>query len=110
MMAAAEGDLAVVDTLLAAGADPRAATADGTTALALAVSGGAFGDIERPLLGGCHTEVVRALLRRDPSLTPGPSRRAGIARRVARFNDCDEVLVLVDKRKRPRRGWPRPPH
>src|SRR5258708_26358425 len=54
IMAAADRDPAIVELLLAHGADPRARGLGGSTALSEAVSGGALSDIDRPLFGGCH--------------------------------------------------------
>jgi len=95
MMAAGNGSLPIVDILLEAGADPRARRGDGTTALTLAVAGGALTDIERPLLGACHTEVVKALLRRAPDLRQDRPRGLDLSRVFARLNGCDEVLRLT---------------
>src|SRR5262249_34553941 len=68
MMAAAEPDPAIVTLLLAHGADPAVRGSGGSTALTIAVSGGAFSDIDRPLFGGCHPATVRALKEHDPRL------------------------------------------
>jgi ankyrin repeat protein len=97
LMAAAEEDPIYVTLLLAHGADPRGDRNQGANVLSKAVSGGALEDIDRPLLGGCHPQTVRALLEHDPTLrlSPdyGPSRGA---RWIARFHGCREVLRLVE--------------
>jgi len=98
MMAVGNGDVAIVNTLLAAGARPDARMADGTSVLAIAVSGGALTDIEKPLLGSCHTQVVETLLQRDQSLTLGTSNRARLARWFAHFNRCHRMLALIRDR------------
>lgn len=95
MMAAGNGDLGIVNLLLEAGADPRVTKPNGINALTIAVSGGALMDIDRPLLGSCHPEIVRALLSRAPELRLQPSLRTGIARHLAYLNGCDEVLAMA---------------
>ena len=96
-MAAGEEDPVYVKLLLAYGADPRGDRNQGSQVLSKAVSGGALDDIDRPLLGGCHPQTVRALLDHDPTLHLSsayvPSRRA---RWIARFHGCREVLRLVE--------------
>jgi ankyrin repeat protein len=92
MMAVGNGQADIVGRLLAAGADPRR---DGGAIFAMAVTGGAFSDIENPLLGRCNTEVVRALLQKDPTLRVAPGPRGGLVRLFARLNGCDEVLRLA---------------
>ena len=76
MMAAADSDSRMVRLLLDHGADPHRRGPGGMTALSQAVTGGALGDIDRPLLGGCHADTVRALLEFEPDLTL-PSSAAG---------------------------------
>jgi len=68
LMAAGDRDPAIVKLLLAHGADARHQGEWGDTPLARAVSGGPFLDVDRPLLGGCRAETVRALLAHDPTL------------------------------------------
>jgi hypothetical protein len=98
VMAAAEVDPGFVKALLAHGADPRADGNQGSQVMSKAVSGGALDDIERPLLGGCHPQTLRALVEHDPTLrlSPayGPSRRA---RFIARYHGCREVLELIER-------------
>jgi ankyrin repeat protein len=96
LMAADDPEPAMVASLLAHSADVRAQGPGGATALTQAVSGGALTDLtDRPLLGGCHPETVKALLAHDPSLTLPDSFAGRQALWWARFNDCDAVLTLV---------------
>ena len=99
MMAAADPDPAIVTLLLKHGADPHARGIGGSTALSVAVSGGAMSDLDRPLLGGCHPETVRALVTHDPTLRLPDTIAGHNARWWARFHGCDEVLTLVGERK-----------
>lgn len=96
--AVGNGNLPIVETLLQRGADPHARMRDGTSVFTVAVSGGALTDIERPLLGACHTDIVKALLARAPDLRLESSRRSSVARWFARLNSCDEVLRLATNR------------
>jgi ankyrin repeat protein len=96
IMAAAEPDPSFVRLLLAYGAEPGARGFGGATALSQAVSGGALSDIDRPLLGGCRTETVRALKTHDPALDMPDTIAGRNARRWARFHGCEEVLALID--------------
>ncbi len=97
LMAAGDRDPAIVKLLLAHGADPRHQGEWGDTPLVRAVSGGALMDIDRPLLGGCHLETVRALLAHDPSLELPETAAGRRALWWARFNECDDVLTLVSR-------------
>jgi uncharacterized protein len=97
LMAAADPDPAVVKALLAHGADPRRGGEWGDTPLTRAVSGGALGDIDRPLLGGCHPATVRALLEHDPTLRLPDTFAGREALWWARFHKCTEVLELIDQ-------------
>ena len=109
LMAAGDPDPAIVKLLLAHGADARHQGEWGDTPLARAVSGGPFLDIDRPLLGGCRAETVRALLAHDPTLRlpdnfAGRSALSWARLHVVTENDdrelCAEVLQLLDKGKR----------
>jgi ankyrin repeat protein len=100
MMAAADRDPTIVELLLAHGADPATRGIGGSTALSEAVSGGALGDIDRPLLGGCHPATVRALLAHDPSLTLPDTIASREALFLARFHGCTEVLTLLEQRSK----------
>jgi ankyrin repeat protein len=94
-MAAAEPDARFVRLLLGHGADPRARGYGGATALSQAVSGGALCDIDRPLLGGCRTETVRALKTHDPDLRLPDTIAGWNARWWAKSHGCQEVLDLI---------------
>ena len=94
-MAAADRDPAIVQLLLAHGADPNARGIGGSTALSVAVSGGALTDLDRPLFGGCHPATVAALLKHDPTLRLPDTIASREALWWARFHGCAEVLKLV---------------
>jgi ankyrin repeat protein len=95
IMAAGDGNFEMVRALLARGADPDAETSVGVTALAIAVAGGAFSDIDRPLLGDCHTATVKALLEKRPGLKLKNNLAGRYARFFARLKGCSEVTALV---------------
>jgi ankyrin repeat protein len=94
-MAAVDRDPAIVELLLAHGADVHAVGLDGTTALSVAVSGGALGDLGPPLLGGCRPDTVRALLAHDPTLRLPDTVAGRDAIWWARFHGCTDVLKMV---------------
>jgi hypothetical protein len=94
-VAAAQRDPAIVEILLAHGADIGARGPDGSTALSVAVSGGAMTDGDLPLLGGCHPATVRALLAHDPSLRLGHTFAARRALWIARLHSCTDVLAMI---------------
>jgi len=98
-MAAADRDPTIVELLLARGADPNARGIGGSTALSIAVSGGALTDLDRPLFGGCHPATVRALLAHEPTLRLPETIAGREALWWARFHGCAEVLALVDAGK-----------
>ena len=114
VMAAAEPDATYVKLLLAHGANPRADGDNGAEVMAVAISGGALLDIDRPLLGGCHIETVQALLDHDPGLrniiSGADHGGARAARWIARFHGCREVIELIEKAERqsPNRAAGRP--
>jgi hypothetical protein len=94
-MAADSADLTIVRLLLDAGADVDRIGPGGRTPLTQALSGGALWDMtDRPLLGGCRAETVRALLTANARRTPG-TKAWNQAIWWARFHDCDEVLTLA---------------
>jgi len=95
MMAASDADPAIVQLLLAHGADPTARGIGGSTALSEAVSGGALSDIDRPLFGGCHPATVRVLMEHDPKVDLPDTIAGWNALWWARFHGCQEVLDLV---------------
>jgi len=94
-MAAADRDPAILELLLAHGADPHARGIGGSTALSVAVSGGALSDLDRPLLGGCHPATVRALLKHDPTLRLPDTISGREALWWARFHGCADVLKMI---------------
>jgi ankyrin repeat protein len=89
-MAAGNGDARIVTRLLDAGANPRE-----PGVFAAAVSGGAVSDIDRPLLGRCNTEVVRALLQRAPDLRLPRNARGHVSYLFARLKDCEAVIEVT---------------
>jgi ankyrin repeat protein len=94
-VAAAQPDPAIMEILLAHGADISARGPDGSTALSVAVSGGAMTDGDLPKLGGCHPATVRALLAHNPALRLGDTFAARKALWFARFHGCTEVIAMV---------------
>jgi hypothetical protein len=103
-MAAADDDPDLITNLLEHGADPSMRGPGGSTALSQAVGGGAFSDIDRPFLGGCHPAAVRAVLAHDPTLRLPNTIAAREALFFARlqswsfFKDdrlCVDVLRLI---------------
>jgi ankyrin repeat protein len=91
LMAVGIGNAAIVRRLLVAGADPR----KNDVILLTAVSGGALSDLDNPLLGECHPDVVRALLEAAPDLTIRHDTRAEVAFMFARLNRCRESMNLA---------------
>ena len=109
LMAAGDRNPAIVKLLLAHGADPRHQGKAGDTPLARAVSGGPLMDLDRPLLGGCRAETVRALLAHDPTLRLPDNVAGRLALMWARVHvvaehdpgeRCADVLQLLHKGKR----------
>ena len=94
-VAAAQRDPAIVEILLAHGADLTARGPDGSTALSVAVSGGALTDGDLPFLGGCHPATVRALLAHDPSQRLPDTFAGRRALWIARFHGCTDVVEMV---------------
>jgi ankyrin repeat protein len=95
MIAAGDPDAELVALLLTKGANPRVMGEYGDTPLVRAVSGGALTDIDRPLLGGCRTEIVRALLAHDPDLRLPANFNGRLALAWARLHGCRDVLMLL---------------
>ncbi|MBK5295817.1 MAG: ankyrin repeat domain-containing protein [Vicinamibacteria bacterium] len=89
-MAALDNDPDLLNLLLASppSGDQRRKAFD------LAVSGGALADIDRPLLGSCHTETVRLLLASDRSLAHA-GEGLGSPLWWARRQGCQEVIAMV---------------
>ena len=99
MMAADDRDPSTVRLLLAHGADADALGPGGRTALTQAVSGGALTDLtDRPLLGGCHPDTVRALIEHDPALRLPDNFAGRQALWWARFHRCEAVLKMLGER------------
>ena len=98
LMAAPDPDPAIVQLLLAYGADPRLGGRHGETPLSQAVSGGALSDIDRPLFGGCRRDTVRALVSHDRTLRVAHDATGLEAVWWARFHGCEEVLDLIGER------------
>lgn len=96
VMAAGYGQAGIVRLLLKKGADPRFTTTNGTTALEAAVSG--TPDIDRFTVGDCQTATVQALVEAAPDLKLRDNFKGNLARRVAKFGGCTEVLRLLDRR------------
>ena len=94
-VAAVSPDPAILQILLAHGADVSARGPGGSTALIVAVSGGAMTDSDLPWLGGCHPATVRALLEYDPSQRLGDTMAARRALWFAKFHGCTEVVDMV---------------
>ena len=94
-VAAAQSSPDIMQILIAHGADISARGPDGSTALTVAVSGGAMTDADLPLLGGCHPATVRALLAHDPAQRLEDTSAARRALWFARFHGCTEVIALV---------------
>jgi len=89
-MATLDNDVKLMRTLLAS----QPSRDQQRRAFDIAVSGGALADIDRPLLGSCHTEAVRLLLTTDRSLA-GSSDGLGSPLWWARRQGCREVIAWV---------------
>jgi ankyrin repeat protein len=99
IMASGDGNFEMVRGLLARGADPANETSAGVTALAIAVAGGAFSDIDRPLLGNCHTAIVKKLLDKAPGLKLKNNLAGRYALVFARLKGCSEIRELVSSKQ-----------
>jgi len=96
-MAADSKDPAMVELLINAGADVEWQGPGGRTPLTQAVSGGALWDVtDRPMLGGCRTETVRAFMKAYPRLRVPDTETGKTAVTWARAHNCTEVLRLID--------------
>ena len=109
LMAAMDGNPAVVSLLLDHGVNPRGDGHDGAVVLTAAVSGRSGDETDPPPFvfagtmvqiasgGGCHRDAVRTLLAHDPGLKLGRAYQpASQARLVGRWN-CADLLALVDR-------------
>jgi ankyrin repeat protein len=103
-LAAGDTDPAIVKLLLAHGADPSVENESGATPLSRAVSAGTLNGPDRPMLGGCRVETVRALIAHDPALRLKRNAAWSDAIWWARFQGCDEVLKLIGERPAAGRG------
>jgi uncharacterized protein len=95
IMAAGYGYTGIVQLLLDKGADPRAETADGDSALAAAVSG--VPDIDKFTVGHCQTSTVATLLKTAPDLKLKDNFYGRAARLAARAAGCAEVVSLIEQ-------------
>lgn len=96
LMAAGDADPVIVRLLLEHGANPRYRGEWGQTPLALALSGGALTDLtDRPLLGGCHPETVRAILDADPQIRLEDNAASRRAYFFAKFHGCVDSIDLI---------------
>jgi ankyrin repeat protein len=87
-MAVLDNDVALLRTLLAAN-PPRDQQ---VRAFALAVSGGALADVDRPLLGRCHSEAVSLLLSFDKTLAQAQHEGVGTPLWWARRQGCQATI------------------
>jgi ankyrin repeat protein len=83
MLASTQGEAEIVDTLLAAGADPHREQEGGGTALVYAVTDG-------------NERVIRALLRKAPDLRLSHSWKGDLARLLARVRGQSDILARLD--------------
>ena len=90
IMAAGYGYTDIVKVLLEHGADPRAASRNGTTALEAAFEGSP--DPDRNTTGQCQTETVKAIVEKDRRLRLAENSTAVQAARKA---GCTEALSAL---------------
>ena len=95
LLAAGDTDPAILRLLLAHGADPTVEDEHGTTPLSRAVSAGTLNGPDRPMLGGCRVETVRALIAHDPRLRLKRNAAWNDAIWWARFQRCGDVLKVI---------------
>jgi uncharacterized protein len=95
MLAAGDTDPAILESLLAHGADPTIEDEHGVTPLSRAVSAGTLKGPDRPMFGGCRVETVRALVAHDPGLRAKRNAAWNDAIWWARFQRCGDVLKLI---------------
>ena len=94
-LAAGDTDPAILNMLLAHGADPTVEDEHGATPLSRAVAAGTFKGPDRPMFGGCRVETVRALVAHDPKLRLKRNAAWNDAIWWARFQRCSDVLRLI---------------
>lgn len=94
-LAAGDTDPAILELLLAHGADPAVEDENGATPLSRAVSAGTLNGPDRPMFGGCRVETVRALIAHDPQLRSKRNSAWNDAIWWARFQRCEDVLKLI---------------
>ncbi len=82
MLACAQGEPEIVDTLLAAGADPHATQRGRETALTYAMTAG-------------DRRVIESLLRKAPDLRLTDSWEGGVARVLARLRGQSDILARL---------------
>jgi len=100
IFAAAYGETAIVEELLARGADPHRQTVGGVTALANAAGVGPLFDItDGPPIGSCSLATVKALLRHSPDLTLPDTIWMRAARLLGRSEECAQTYALLDARR-----------
>ena len=87
-MAVGSGQTAVARLLLDRGADPYRRGPGNLSLLTLATAGGALTDIDEPLLGQCHPEMIALLKERAPALTIDTGLRGHVAMFFAWLNGC----------------------
>ena len=95
LLAAGDTDPAILNLLLAHGADPTVEDEHGATPLSRAVSAGPLNGPDRPMFGGCRVETVRALITHDPRLRLTRNAAWKDAIWWARFQRCEDVLRLI---------------
>ncbi|MGE5813499.1 MAG: ankyrin repeat domain-containing protein, partial [Acidobacteriota bacterium] len=95
LLAAGDTDPTFVNLLLAHGADSAIEDENGVTPLSRAVSAGPIKGPDRPMLGSCRVETVRALLAHDPALRLKRNSAGNDAIWWARFQMCGDVLRLI---------------
>jgi ankyrin repeat protein len=95
LLAAGDTDPAILELLLAHGADPTVEGENGATPLSRAVSAGTLNGPDRPMFGGCRVETVRALVAHDPGLRLKRNSAWNDAIWWARLQRCEDVLRLI---------------
>ena len=95
LLAAGDTDPAILNLLLAHGADPTVEDENGTTPLSRAVSAGTLNGPDRPMFGGCRVETVRTLIAHDPRLRLKRNAAWNDAIWWARLQRCGDVLRLI---------------